>query len=82
LILLAKSETRPAECGNRFEIWSRKIVEALERAREVYEGLCASLLAEPKYGEKTDERVEHGRDNYHSKILARTSNFNWLSANR
>jgi hypothetical protein len=58
LILLAKSEKRPAD--NRFEIWSRKIVEALERAREVYEGMCASLLAEPEYGEKTDELVEHG----------------------
>ena len=33
-------------------------------------------------GEKTDELMEHGRDNYHSKILMGTSNFNWLSANR
>jgi hypothetical protein len=65
------------------EIWSRKIVEALERASEVYEGRCASLLAEPEDGEKTDELVGHGGDNYHSKILAGgTSNFNWLSANR
>jgi SulP family sulfate permease len=41
------------------------IAEALERARDVYEGMCATLLAEPEYGEKTDERVEQGRDGYH-----------------
>jgi len=38
------------------------IAEALERAREVYEGICGTLLAEPEYGEKTDELVEQGRD--------------------
>jgi hypothetical protein len=31
--------------------------------------MCASLLAEPEYGENTDELVEHGCNNYHSKIL-------------
>jgi SulP family sulfate permease len=40
------------------------IAEALERAREVYEGMCATLLAEPDYGEQTDEFVEQGRDKY------------------
>jgi len=38
------------------------ITEALERAGEVYERMCASLLAEPAYGEKRDEPVEQGRD--------------------
>jgi sulfate permease, SulP family len=37
------------------------ITEALERAGEVYERMCASLLAEPEYGEKRDEPVEQGR---------------------
>src|ERR1700688_3302080 len=41
------------------------IAEALERAREVHESMCATLLAEPEYGEKTDELLEQGRDNYH-----------------
>jgi sulfate permease, SulP family len=41
------------------------IAEALERARDVHEAMCATLLAEPEYGEKTDELVEQGRDNYH-----------------
>src|ERR1700686_90293 len=40
------------------------IAEALERAGEVYEGMCAPLLAEPEYGEKTGELVEQGRDDY------------------
>jgi SulP family sulfate permease len=40
------------------------ITEALERAGEVYERMCASLLAEPEYGEKRDEPVEQGRDKY------------------
>jgi SulP family sulfate permease len=39
------------------------ITEALERAREVYERMCASLLAEPEYGEKRDELLE-SRDKY------------------
>jgi hypothetical protein len=41
------------------------IAEALERARVVYEDMCATLLAESDYGEQTDELVEQGRDNYH-----------------
>src|SRR6202790_5472581 len=41
------------------------IAEALERARDVHEAMCATLLAEPEYGEKTDELLEQGRDNYH-----------------
>src|ERR1700688_452589 len=41
------------------------IAEALERARDVHESMCATLLAEPEYGEKTDELLEQGRDNYH-----------------
>jgi SulP family sulfate permease len=40
------------------------ITEALERAREVYERMCASLLAEPEYGEKRDDFVEQERDKY------------------
>src|ERR1700719_3100564 len=34
------------------------IAEALERAREVYEQMCARLLAEPDHGGKSDEPVE------------------------
>jgi tartrate dehydratase beta subunit/fumarate hydratase class I family protein len=44
------------------------IAEALERARAVYavyEDMCATLLAELEHGEKTDELVEQGRDDYH-----------------
>jgi hypothetical protein len=33
------------------------IAEALERAREVYEGMCATLLAEPSHGENAEELV-------------------------
>jgi SulP family sulfate permease len=33
------------------------IAEALERAREVYEGMCATLLAEPAHGENAEELV-------------------------
>jgi SulP family sulfate permease len=40
------------------------IAEALERAREVYEQMCARLLAEPEHGEKPDELVEQGRDTH------------------
>jgi sulfate permease, SulP family len=40
------------------------IAEALERAREVYEQMCARLLAEPEHGEKRDELVEQGRDKH------------------
>ena len=40
------------------------ILEALERAREVYDEMCSTLLAEPEYGEKTDELVEQDRDKY------------------
>ena len=40
------------------------IAEALERAREVYEHMCARLLAEPEHGEKPDELVEQGRDKH------------------
>ena len=38
------------------------IEDALERAREVYEGMCATLLAEPDHGQKTDELVEQPHD--------------------
>jgi SulP family sulfate permease len=41
------------------------IAQALERARDVYEGMCSTLLAEPEYGEKTDDLVEQGRDKHH-----------------
>jgi len=41
-------------CGN--------IEEALERAREVYEAMCATLLAEPDHGQKTDELVKQRHD--------------------
>jgi sulfate permease, SulP family len=41
-------------CGN--------IEEALERAREVYEAMCATPLAEPDHGQKTDELVEQRHD--------------------
>src|ERR1700719_166830 len=34
------------------------IAEALERAREVYEQMCARLLAEPDHGGKPDEPLE------------------------
>jgi SulP family sulfate permease len=40
------------------------IAEALERAAEVYEAMCATLLAEPEYGEKASALVEQGRDDY------------------
>jgi SulP family sulfate permease len=40
------------------------IEEALERAREVYETMCVTLLAEPEHGEKTDVLVEQERDNF------------------
>jgi SulP family sulfate permease len=40
------------------------IAEALERAREVYEQMCARLLAEPEHGENRDELVEQGRDKH------------------
>jgi SulP family sulfate permease len=40
------------------------IEEALERAREVYESMCATLLAEPEHGEKTDVLVEQEPSNY------------------
>jgi SulP family sulfate permease len=33
------------------------IAEALERAREVYEEMCSTLLAEPMHGEKSEEFV-------------------------
>jgi len=33
------------------------IAEALERAREVYEGMCATVLAEPARGENAEELV-------------------------
>jgi SulP family sulfate permease len=38
------------------------IAEALERAREVYEQMCARLLAEPDHGLQTSEFVEQGRE--------------------
>jgi SulP family sulfate permease len=38
------------------------IEDALERAREVYEGMCATPLAEPDHGQKTDELVEQPHD--------------------
>ena len=38
------------------------IEEALERAREVYEAMCGTLLAEPDHGQKTDELVEEHYD--------------------
>ena len=41
-------------CGN--------IEEALERAREVYEAMCSTLLAEPHHGQKADDLVEQGHD--------------------
>jgi sulfate permease, SulP family len=41
-------------CGN--------IEEALERAREVYESMCVTLLVEPDHGQKTDELVEQRHD--------------------
>lgn len=41
-------------CGN--------IGEALERAREVYEAMCATPLAVPDHGQKTDELVEQRHD--------------------
>jgi SulP family sulfate permease len=40
------------------------IAEALERARELYEQMCARLLAEPEHGEQPDELVEQGRDKH------------------
>src|SRR6202162_237008 len=38
------------------------IEDALERAREVYEEMCATLLAEPDHGQKTDELAEQRHD--------------------
>ena len=38
------------------------IAEALERAREVYEQMCARPLAEPDHGLQTNELVEQGRE--------------------
>jgi SulP family sulfate permease len=38
------------------------IEDALERAREVYEEMCATQLAEPDHGQKTDELAEQRHD--------------------
>jgi hypothetical protein len=40
------------------------IEEALERAREVYDEMCAKLLAEPSHGPETSTVGRANRDHY------------------
>jgi SulP family sulfate permease len=71
-LLLCGALEQPAELMRQAEFEEHvgkyhicgSIAEALERAREVHEGMCATPLAEPQYGEKTDELVEHGHGKF------------------
>jgi SulP family sulfate permease len=71
-LLLCGALEQPAELMQQAEFEEHvgknnicgSIAEALERAREVYEEMCARLLAEPDHGEKRDELVEQGRDKH------------------
>jgi sulfate permease, SulP family len=69
-LLLCGALEQPAELMQQAEFEEHvgknnicgSIAEALERAREVYEQMCARLLAEPDHGPQTDELVERGRE--------------------
>ena len=69
-LLLCGAPEQPAELMQQAEFEEHvgknnicgSIAEALERAREVHEQMCARLLAEPEHGEKRDELVEQGRE--------------------
>src|SRR6202166_4872536 len=69
-LLLCGALEQPAELMQQAEFEEHvgknnicgSIAEALERAREVYEQMCAKLLAKPEHDEKRDELVEQGRE--------------------
>jgi SulP family sulfate permease len=71
-LLLCGALEQPAELMRQAEFEEHvgkynicgSIAEALERAREVYESMCATLLAEPEHGEKTDVLVEQEPNTY------------------
>ena len=71
-LLLCGALEQPAELMQQAEFEEHvgknnicgSIAEALERAREVYEQMCAKVLTEPDHGEKRDELVEQGRDKH------------------
>jgi SulP family sulfate permease len=69
-LLLCGALEQPAELMQQAEFEEHvgknnicgSIAEALERAREVYEQMCARLLAEPDQGPQTNQLVEQGHE--------------------